>query len=449
MATPQEPLLPVEPAPPPRARKGILLAASAVVLLAAAGVAILTHRRGIPAEGSSASDSRARSGSSLPDRAAGEVVPPGEKGRSLDELRAAELYRAAEAFERAEPGDYEKRMARWREVVTTFPQSTWARKAEERYRTASASLETFLNREFDRTRQDAQALSAAGHFVDAIDRIKSYKGEQTRDLLRRRADAEIEGIENSSRLAYNEAVAKAKSFATGREFPAAISLFEAMGPGAIPEVSARCQSAVLQLRKAQAEHLRYREFRSDEEARRSFREGSASKLLELVRGRRYEEALQELSSAASHPAQARIRAEIVAERALVADASSFWEAFLKAVRSRIGQDALVLLADGRRLPGKVSRIQPDRMILETADGTVEAPFDQLHADLVVGWTLGRVLPAQDPVSYSKAAMFFFCEGRDELAKLYLATVHELGGAAELEERTFRRGILRSAMTVRK
>jgi hypothetical protein len=376
-------------------------------------------------------------------------MPVDTSSGSSEGRRAKELYDAAEAFERAQPGDYEQRAARWREVVTKFPTTNWAQKADERQRAAVASLQAFLDREFESTRKDAQALAAAGHFVDAIDTIRNFRSAQTRDLLKRRADLEIGVLENSSRLAFNEAAAKAKELAARQAFGAAGALFEALAESAIPEVAAQCRIAIDQLKKAGAAQARDAEVHKGDEARKAFREGTAPKLLGFVRARQYEEALKELSAAAALATDGNVKDDLAAERASIADASSFWEGFLKALRSRSGQDATILLADGRRWTGKISRIQGDRIVMDVGDATVEAPLDKLHADLLVGWTLGRTLPAEDPVTYVKAALFFFCEGRDDLAKLYLATARELNGPAEEAEKVFRGGFLRSAMPLKK
>jgi hypothetical protein len=80
---------------------------------------------------------------------------------------------------------------------------------------------------------------------------------------------------------------------------------------------------------------------------------------------------------------------------------------------------------------------------------VEAPLDRLHADLLVGWTIGKTLQAEDGVTYVKAALFFFCEGRDDLARLYLATARELNGPVAPAEKMFREGYLRAAAAVKK
>ena len=204
-----------------------------------------------------------------------------------------------------------------------------------------------------------------------------------------------------------------------------------------------------QLQAAGAAHARHVESRKGEGVRRAFRQDVAPKILGLVRARQYDDALKEFSAASSSAANAALKDEIAAERASVADASSFWEAFLKSLRAKTGQDAVLLLADGKRLSGKIARIQADRVVVETGDGAAEAPLDKLHPDLLVGWTLGRSLPAEEAVSYVKAALFFFCEGRDDLAKLYLATARELNGRSDEAEKVFREGFLRAAMAPKK
>jgi hypothetical protein len=428
-----EPLLGVEPEGPSKKTLFLALGIGAVALIAISVALVVAFRRPAPPPSEESAPVTIQ-----PKAVRAIAETPRE---SVEDRRARELYNQAEAFERAEPAEYEKRIAHWREVVTGFPASTWARKADERLRAASASLQTFLDREFDTTRKDAQSLSAAGHYVDAIETIQNYKSSQTRDALKRRADLEIGAIQNACRLAYNEASTKARDLAAKGDYAAALALFDSLGVSAIPEVAAKCKTAVDQLTAASAAHARHVESRKGEEARKAFRQEVAPRLLAFVRARQYDEALQELSTAAALPANAALKDEIAAERASIADASSFWEAFLKTAKSKVGQEAAVLLADGKRLSGKIARLQADRIVLESGD---EALLDKLHADLLVGWTLGRSLAAEEAVSYVKAALFFFCEGRDDLAKLYLATAKELNGRIDEAERVFREGFLRSA-----
>jgi hypothetical protein len=444
MPTPAEPLLPVEPESPSRPKLWLLLgAAGLAAALLVAGLMLGRGPRPSP-EASPGNGDLARGPARSQAREPG-APSAGSPAEASEERQAKQLFDAAEAFERAEPGEYERRAARWREVLTAFPTSSWARKADERQRAAAASLQAFLDREFESTRKDAQALAAAGHFLDAIDTLSAFRSAQTRELLKRRADLEIGSIENSSRRAWNETLAKANELAERKSYGAAAALLEPLAPAAIPEVAAQCRLALDQLRKAQDAQAREAEFRRGEEARKAFRDATAPKLLGRVRARQYDEALRELGSSGN----ADLKDEIAQERALIADAASFWESFLKALRARNGQDATILLADGKKCSGRISRIQADRIVLDVGDGTVEAPLDRLHADLLVAWTLGRTLPAEDPVSYIKAALFFFCDGRDDLARLYLATARELNGAVDGAEHAFRGGFLRAAMPIRK
>jgi len=447
MASPPEPLLPVEPDRPSRLKLWIGAGAAAAIL---SGAVLLLVLRGGPAPASDAAP--AGSGEAAPrsaPAAAASRVPDAATSGSVEERQARELYDAAEAFERAEPGEYEKRLLRWREVVTRYPTTRWAAKADERHRATAASLQTLLDREFEGTRKDAMALAAAGHYVDAVEVLQGYRASQSRDLLKRRAEVEISAIENASRIAYNETAARARQRIAAGDEAGAIAQFEGLAGGALPEVAARCRTSISQLRASIAARTRFEQSRKTDETRRSFREGQAPAILALVRARKFDDALTALSAAAAASGNAAIKEDLAAERAAVADASSFWEAFLKSLRGRVGQDATLLLSDGKRIGGRISRVQDDRVTLETADAPADVPLDRLHADLLVGWTLGKTLPAEDGLSYVKAALFFFGEGRDDLARLYLATALELHGPVAPAERIFREGILRAASALKK
>jgi hypothetical protein len=379
----------------------------------------------------------------------GRGTPEAVRPQDADEDSARTLYEAAEAFERAQPAEVESRIARWRQVVTQHPTSPWARKADEKHRAAAALLEAILDRDFEDTCRSARTLAAAGHFNDAIETLQSYRSAQTRALLKRRADVEISALENGNRLAYNEAASKTREFAAKGDFEGGVSLFQSVADGAIPEVAAHCQKAIAQLKEAAKARDRYDATRKGDDARRAFREEVAPKILSLVQARRYEEALKEMGAAAAAPANAAIRDEIIAERASVVDASSFWEAFLRALRSRVGQEASLLLSDGRKVAGRISRVQEDKVVVETGETSTEALLDRLHPDLLVGWTLGKTLAAEDGLTYVRAGLFFFCEGRDDLARLYLSTARELKGPVDAAEHVFRGGFLRAAVQARK
>src|SRR5579859_3356161 len=240
MQDPAEPLLPVEPDRPSRPGLWASVAAAGLLLLGLAAYWGLGREGSAPQErpaAGTADPSEARAKGAKPDSKAAQA-PPSEIG---EERQALELYLAAEAFERAQPEDPEKRMLRWREVVTQYPTSPLARKADEKHRAAAASLEALLAREFDGTRQSARTLATAGQFAEGVRTLEAYRATQTRDILKRRADVEIVALENASRLAYNEAASRARDLAAREDFAGALPLFESVARGAIPEVATRCQ----------------------------------------------------------------------------------------------------------------------------------------------------------------------------------------------------------------
>ena len=114
MSSADEPLLPVEPARPSRLKLVLALGGAGVLLLAA--VAFMLLRKDAPPGETAAPPA--------PDHAARPAKPDPARPRPQDsrtgdgeERLAKELYDRAEAFERDEPGEYEKRIARWREIA--------------------------------------------------------------------------------------------------------------------------------------------------------------------------------------------------------------------------------------------------------------------------------------------------------------------------------------------
>jgi hypothetical protein len=75
------------------------------------------------------------------------------------------------------------------------------------------------------------------------------------------------------------------------------------------------------------------------------------------------------------------------------------------------------------------------------EGPLDVPMDQLALDQIAAWALGK---SPEGAACLDAAMFFFAEGRDDLASTYLATAKEKGADAEAVERTWREGLLRAA-----
>lgn len=386
--------------------------------------------------------------SASPRPAAAPSAPARPPSAPRAEEAAAALFARAEAFERERPADREGALPLWREVFLRHPATSWARKAEEKHRSGSDALRALLEREFEGVRRSAQALAAAGEHADAVEAVKEFLAAQTKDALRRRAEAEIAALENASREAFNARVPETEDLAKKGQFEKAAALLEELRKGAIPEVAARCDRAVARLREIGSKARASLDAAKVEEAHRAFREGGAAKVLQLLRARRHDEALKELDQAAAAPALAPAKAAIERERAAVALAASFWEAFLKQLRARTGSEVALLLGSGSRASGKLARVLADRIVLESGDASSEILLDEIHLDQVVAWTVGKALAADDPATCVRAALFFFGEGRDDLAKLYFATAREMGRADEAAEQVFREGFLRAAAHAR-
>jgi len=297
-----------------------------------------------------------------------------------------------------------------------------------------------LEREFEEVRRKAGSLADSGRFAEALQALGAFP---VGDDLRASADAESTTVENACREAYNRLVAEANELVRKGEYESAATRFDALRQAALPEVATRCGEAVSQLRAAGLEASRWREARKSDEAARAVRQGPAAKILALVRTRRYEEALRNLDAALADSSFAPVRAALEEERGAVAAASAFWDGFQRALRARVDQTLAIPLSDGTRIAGKLTPVLPDRAVLESGDVSLEARSETIHLDPVVAWTVGKTLP-EEPATYVKAALFFFCEGRDDLARLYFATAREMGLAFEPSERVFRSGFLRAA-----
>ncbi len=447
MGAPAEPLLPPEEPRRFPLKLWLLLGGAAVALGGAVTIALLLPSSAPPPQEAEAGPSNSK------ERASTTALPGGPRKEAAvraqqneaEEKAAQELYSSAEAFERATPGEPEKVMPRYLEVYQKHPTTRWGKKAEQKVRAIDQAFQASLEREFQVVKKDSQALAGAGHFSDAIEAVADYLKEQTRDALRQRAGREIASLENASREAFNRLAQQASGMAKRGGYAEAAELFVKLKEGAIPEVAVRCDAAIAELREAAKAFDASATSKQNEEAHKAFREGPATQVLALLRARRYDEGLKEFDAApAGLP-------ELAAERGAIVQAAAFWEAFLKTLRSKINADVTIALAGPKepRVTGKLVRLGPDRAAIDTGDATAEALFEKVHVDQVVAWTIGKSLSAEDAATYVKAAFFFFCDGHDDLARLYLATAKEMGADITEPERVFREGLLRAASRVKK
>jgi hypothetical protein len=301
-------------------------------------------------------------------------------------------------------------------------------------------VEEALDHDFQNARRDAEAEAAAGHFLSAIQSLREALKGPSKEPLGRRLEREIATLENQSREAFNRAVQEAGALVQKGSYGEAATLFRRLREGAILEVSTRCDEAIAQLAQAKAAFDDFSAKKEADEALAAFRDGPAGRALAYFRARRYEDGLKELD-----PGTGALKDLVSRERDAARQAGAFWEGFLKAVRARSVQELAFAPSTPKdpRTVGKLLRIGNDRLVLDTGESSAELPFDKVALDQVVAWTVGKTLPADDPATYVKAALFFFLDGRDDLARTYLATAKEMGADIREPERVFREGLLRS------
>lgn len=369
--------------------------------------------------------------------------PPTARANAPENDDMRQLYEAAAAFERKNTDQPERCRELYREVLVKYPATSWAKMAEDRYHAIADAIYASLETEYEGIQREERLLSVAGRTTEAIAFLEKYAGAQKNPVFRRRAELRIAALENESREAYNKAVKKAEEHARSGRYDQAIPLFESLRKGAIPPVAAKCDETIVQLQACRKDYLDYLEVKKREAAEQAVREKVAPKVLPLVRARRYAEALREFD-AARGSAYAPAKDSVERERAALAEAALFWDAFLKTLRGRLNQDVSLVLPDGARAAGRLVQVAPDRAVVKSGTGDIDVPFPRIEPDQVVAWAIGRGLPAGTGDTCLKAALFFFFDGRDDLAGLYFATAREKGARIDGFERVFRDGFLRAA-----
>ena len=322
---------------------------------------------------------------------------------------------------------------RFRECWLTYPSTSWGKRAEDRFRAADAAVRATADRGFEEARARAAALPPA----EAVAAWKAYAEKASPDAQAKAEAAAVE-VENRNRAAYNDAAARARELAEKHEYAAAAALFDALAKGSTAEVAARCATSSAQLRKAGDAAKAIDASAKLDGARKEIRDVAAPKALAHLKARQYAEALKELGDVAG------LEAELKDERAAVELARAYWEAFRKAAAGRSGQEVVLHFPKSKPLSGRLS-FDGERATLETPEGPINVPLEQLSLDQIGAWTLGKTLAADDAASYLKAAMFYFAEGRDDLCSTYLATARAKGADITAAERVWREGFLRAAL----
>ncbi len=369
-----------------------------------------------------------------------------EKKKLIDarEKAALESLATAETFARTHPDRREEALKRFRDVIIRHSGTEGGQRAEERYRTLSDTIRSEIEADYRKAVTKAHALADAGRHAEAVASLETYAASCKDGILTRRARLEITKLENLSREAFNEAVRNARELIARNDYDAAVEGFNALARGAIDEVVPRCEEAASRIREIKEEHRRYLGTRKFEKIHTTFIKQAAPAILRSVRARHYPEALKQFDEALKLPAYAPIKTSLEEERAAVAAAGAFWAAFVSSVRPKLHKTVSITLRDGSRIKGTLDGISSNFLRVTSPGGDSLVMLEKIHPDTIVAWTVGEALPANAAETYLKGGLFFFCDGRDSLARLYLATVCEKGASPDAHLRVFREGYLRAA-----
>jgi hypothetical protein len=369
--------------------------------------------------------------------------PPAEKAAPAVESKPAVQDQSPETAARLifEAG---KKLEDFHALAVRYPTTKAGRRAMERCLELEADLVKATDREFAAAQSGADTLCKAGRFADAIASLRSFGASTTKESLRGRTDRQIERVENDARRAYVEAVRAARqAVAKGRLDEAAKLLKTAAEKSTVDVRDAADRDLDLLERYRAAEEER-RLAAAEAEARKAFGD-RATPLLQRIRERAYAEVLKELDAAAADPALAPVKDRLIADRAAVASAQTFWEAIQKTLKSRLNQDVHFKGADGKPVRGVLKKINDQGLSvrLDAAD----VPLASLHSDQLLLLAINPDgLPEDSGASYAAAAMWFFLEGRAAESRIELATADEMKADITLLEAAWRRGFFRMAQT---
>ncbi len=365
-----------------------------------------------------------------------QAVAPTPVAAPEEEKEAQAVFDEAEKIARASVDRPDLAIAKFRDVRVRFPQTSWARKAAQRTAELEESIRAIFEAEFEGVRREARTHCAAGRFRQAVETLQKYIQSSSKELLKKRADAEIAAIENDARIKFNAAVRHAQTLARQGKHDEAVALFRSLEPQAPVGMQQACGIEMDSIQESRASFAEKKTRDTERAAEDKLIEAGQS-LLDACKKRKFDDALKILDGLPlSQGAQD--------EREVVAAAAAFWDAFLKGYRARVGQDVSLRLPDDKRATGKLGRVEVDRAVI----GLVEIEHDSLHADQLILLAFD-VLPAGEPASYVKTAMYFFVLGKRDVARLYLATAKELGANIEGNERVWRAGAIRAAQVIKK
>ncbi|HEY3226394.1 MAG TPA: hypothetical protein VGK61_05310 [Planctomycetota bacterium] len=383
--------------------------------------------------------------SSSPASGAASGKPTSETLEPTPEADAQALFEEAQRLEKTQAERPDLVLSGFHDVSVRHPFTTAGRRAASKCVDLEASLLEALHREFQVPHEAALKLRKEGRFGDAVAGLRSYLSTTTKEILKRRATAEIAFTENEARRVYGEAVTKARESAKRGVIDEAVALLKSASEPSTSEVregAARDLANLDEFRRAGEA----RKTAEATEAAQSAFGNRAHRLLKRLKERAYAEVLAELDAAVKDPALAGCRDRLAGDRAVVAAAAAFWEAVQKNLKARVNQEVTLLTAEGKFIRGILKRIQENGASLRIEPSPGDVPLESLHTDQVLLFGFGREgLPEQAGTSCAAAAMWLFLEGRHDISRLELATARELGAEVDALEAAWRRGFFRAAI----
>jgi hypothetical protein len=331
-------------------------------------------------------------------------------------------------------------------VWLQHPDSPEGRGALDRRRDLEAALERTLEGGFRNVQEETEQCVASGRYRAARERIEAFLDRTPREVLRRRAERERLRIESLARVACSRILAEARERVRKGDFETAARALESFRSDATPGLTDLCDRALTDLRE---ERLRSEEYRAGAATRAREEEWVVrfrKELLPKLKERRYGEVLKLLEDARKTEPDSVLQDALDGDRAIVAAASEFWAAMLQTLRGRLNQEISLASVDGPPLAGRLVQLQDDHLILAASGETHPALLSRVHPDELFLLAIGSSLSETDGMSYLKAALFFFCEGRDAAARILLSTAREMKAEIEPFERAFRGGFLRATLT---
>jgi hypothetical protein len=332
------------------------------------------------------------------------------------------------------------------DVCVRHPFTKAGRKAAARCVEVEADLVKMTDREFAGARDAAEAMRREGRFADAVASVRKYSDSVTKEPLKRRAAAYVAMVENEARGAYVKAVLAARKALAGGAVEEAVKLLKAASEKSTEDVKAAAEGDLVLLdRHGRAEEAK-RTKAAEEQALNAFGD-RAVYVLKRVRERAYPEALKDLDAAIADPSLAVCKDRLIADRAAVAAAASFWDAIQKTLKARVNQEVILKkAADKEPAKGILKKVNESGLSVRLDTSSAEIPLAELDSDTLLLLGINRDgLPEDAGASYAAAGIWFFMEGRHDISRLQLATASEMKADLTRLEPAWRQGFLRLAM----